>query len=185
MNGTDLILTVERLRGEMRTRRCPGQPAKADEDYMGCISMLESCLSTGEMSADQRDRVVSALEEFSRHVNLGIIVNGRFSPISPSQAARWNIVESSIVNMFPVVTKTVADLMLGGHPKFKKQLLSKDWRWEEQTSSLLTVSAFYRRHLESLLEISEKEAEELGLLDLHRQAALVGIQGNSPDRYSF
>lgn len=168
MNGNDLVGTIERIRAEMRTKRSLGRPNKADDDYMGCITMLQSCLSTGEMSVDQRERVENAIAEFQRHVDLGIIVNGRFSPVSPSQAARWDLVAHGVINMFPVVTKDEAKRLL-----FQKTLDTDDWRWDRETTSLVTKAAFYRRHPSHLMEISEKAAEEIGLLDQHRHISLV------------
>lgn len=173
MSSGDVMRTVERLRSEMRGKRSYGKANKADEDFMGCISMLESCLSTGEVPAEQRTRVEQAIEEFRQYTDLGIIVNGRFCPIPPSQAARWDIRSGSIVsaNRFPVLSRSQAMLVLTDNGNIRRQLLaSGDWSWEPDTNSLVSIQFYYKRHPEKLMELSAERAEKCGLADLHRQA---------------
>lgn len=174
MSSGDVMRTVERLRSEMRGKRSYGKGNKADEDFMGCISMLESCLSTGEVTAEQRASIELAINEFRQYTDLGIIVNGRFCPIPPSQAARWDIKPGSIVsaNRFPVLPHAQAMIILAGPPNMRTQLMDKNWCWEPDTRSLVSRQFFYKRHPERLSELTAEMADELGLKELYRQAIL-------------
>lgn len=175
MSTNDLMNTVERIRAEMRNKRSYGRGPKADEDYMGCISMLESCLATGEIPQEMVARIEDAIAEFNLYVGIGIIVNGKFCPIPPSQAARFDIRPYTVIsaNRFPVVKSSdVASITRGLTPL---EIDERGWRWDEQTKSLLSSQFFYRRYPAFMMPmgqrdgISQEAAREMGIEDLWLQ----------------
>ncbi len=96
--------TVKNL---LKERTCK----ESEEDYFACIDMLENILRTGEVkTAAMREIVAGAIANFNAHVGLGIILDGRFSPLDAHMGARHNIKEGHFINgqQFPVLTKSRA-----------------------------------------------------------------------------
>jgi hypothetical protein len=166
MTAGELMGTVDRLRSEMRNKRDYGKAGKADDEYLATIAMLESCLSTNEATTEQRNRIEQVVDEFYQHVGLGIILNGAFRPIPPSQAARWDITKGSTVsaNRFPVVTERMAKEILERPASIRQY--HDTWSWDAETNSLVTLPFWYRRHLDHLPELTRDLAIQYGLFDL-------------------
>jgi hypothetical protein len=157
-SSKQLRLTVTNL---LKEKRCKD----TEEDYLGCIEMLQSILRTGEVSSEMMKDIISgAIANFKRHVNLGIIIRGKFSSVDCHLAARHDVVAGRIIGSgFPVMKKKRADRIL---LEPVTSVLPYDCIWDIDSKSVVSLRFYYIRHPDELLGLDIKEITRLGLNDI-------------------
>jgi len=155
--------TVKNL---LKEKRCK----ESAEDYLACIEMLENILRTGEVrTASMKEIIAGAIANFKAHVGLGIIVDGRFSPIDSHMGARHGIKEGNFINgqKFPVLTESQATEILEGPIT---AALPDDCIWDIDSQSVIHLRFYYMRHPDELMGLGNKDISRLGLTDFFRDA---------------
>jgi hypothetical protein len=153
--------TVKNILRE-KTSKC------SKEDYLSCIEMLDSLISIGEIKNEVLKEIIyGAIADFTRHLNLGTISDGKFKPIDCHIAARHNVINGNFIsgNKFLVITKDSSERIL---EEPLTSLLPTDAIWDLDTKSLIHLRCYYLRHLDELMGISSSEIERLGLKDVFR-----------------
>ena len=145
------------------------KPCKSSNvDYLACIDMLENILRTGEVKTQLlRDVVSAAISNFKSHVDIGIVVGGRFSPIDCHLGARHNIKAGQLINgrVHLVMKKETANDFLQ-YPITSE--LPPDCIWDSDLGDVIHLKAYYKRHPKELMGIKKSEISRLGLSDLFR-----------------
>jgi len=162
MNQKHILASAKHIVEEMR--RAPDGPAyEADDTYQACIDNLMNILSTGEANPDTTTTISNMVKDMENYKGLGILVDGRFSPISTSIAARFNIKAGSFVsgNRFLVITQDEYRGIMGySNPS---PMLDPDATWNLDTSSLVHQRYYYICHPEEILTLSKEVISRLGL----------------------
>lgn len=159
---------IQKLLAEIRSRTDGGVQGSADAQMALSKEMLAAVASTGELSEDAQAALKSAMDEVASHENLGIIVRNLFQPISPSQAARFDLRAGNVINTkFVVVTIAQAAEFLADRGKCS--WLPKDAVFDLESGSLVCRSYWLRRNPEALKLLNADEAKSLGLEILHME----------------
>lgn len=153
--------TVKNL---LKEKKCKN----STEEYLFCIDMLENIIRTGEVRSEaMKDIISGAIANFEAHIDLGIIVDGRFSSIDSHMAARHNIKAGNFISghQFPVFTKSQAEKILE-EPVTTE--LPKDCIWDIDSKSVIYIKFYYMKHPGELMGISKNDISRLGLTDFFR-----------------
>lgn len=166
MNEAQALQSIKNILAEKNLKSPQGDVKTADRAFMGCIDALKSIIDASDIvTLAIQDAVSYALEEFNKHLNLGVIANGKFSEIPPSIAGVHNLTEGQFTtNGLLILTKDKA-IPIVNDPS------GSDWPfnsvWDETSDSLVSRKAWYRRHPQDVFLLSEDEVSNLNLQDLY------------------
>lgn len=165
MNEADILRTVNNIVQEKRLKFAEGNPVAADDAYMGCIDALRAILQTGDViTQNVAEAVESAIGDFEQHLNLGIIIGGKFVEIVPALAGIHNIVEGCFTSSKFVVLKRYNAMPIIDDPV--GSIYPPGCWWDYESSSLISLAAWYRRHPEHVVGLLPEEREKYNLEEL-------------------
>lgn len=155
LNQQQIVDSAQSIADTMRQSPA-GNAFDADENWLASLDAIRCILDIDEAQEDAKRQVCNIIKEMEAYQGLGIHINGSFSPISPSVAARFDIKPGSFVsgNRFLVIREGDVE---------RDFELHEDAEWDIETDSIIHRRYYMLRFPEEMMNLDDETIRSLNL----------------------